>query len=229
MKAASLLGMLFVLASCSGLGPVPTFAPAAPRLAVLRDAALAWHTSPAVDQIQGLRLLEDAPRPARRTLAVLYSIARANPRLGPLDALMLASAAVERAQGAGLDPEFFCATILQESAFSPVALSSAAAVGIAQFTLDTAATYGVDPFDWDDALRGAALLLAGYTETYRDARQDPYVLALAAYNAGPGAVARYHGIPPYRETREYIDDIIDRWSRIVDRERGPRASREAAL
>jgi soluble lytic murein transglycosylase-like protein len=44
---------------------------------------------------------------------------------------------------------------------------------------------------------------------------NPYAAALAAYNAGPGAVDAYHGIPPYPETREYIDDIVDRWAKIT--------------
>jgi soluble lytic murein transglycosylase-like protein len=44
---------------------------------------------------------------------------------------------------------------------------------------------------------------------------NPYTAALAAYNAGPGAVDAYHGVPPYKETRDYIDDIVDRWARIA--------------
>ena len=60
--------------------------------------------------------------------------------------------------------------------------------------------------------RGAS----AYLDDYRDS-DDPYSSALAAYNAGPGAVAAYHGVPPYRETREYITDVHDRWSRMVGR------------
>lgn len=191
------------------------------RLPGLRDAVQGWHIPAPVEQLRGLRLLADAPKPAPLTLAVVHFIVRANPRLGPLDALVLATDAVRRAQDVGIDPAFFCATILQESAFSPDAVSGAAAVGIAQFTLETAASYGVDPFDWRDALRGAAFLLAAYTETYSRASQDRYVLALAAYNAGPGAVEHYRGVPPYPETREYIADIIDRWARILAWERRP--------
>jgi soluble lytic murein transglycosylase-like protein len=212
MKAVTLLGLLAATAlSACRPAPQSLVFPPAPRLSVLRDSILAWHVPPAAAQIYGLRLLDDAPRPARATLAVVRFIARANPRLSAPDALMLATVAVRSADDAGIDPQFFCATILQESAFAPEALSVAGAVGIAQFTLETAAAYGVDPFDWHDALRGSALLLASYAQAYR----GRYALALAAYNAGPGAVARYHGVPPYPETREYIGDIIDRWARIV--------------
>lgn len=215
MKLAALLALTFLalLTGCVPQAESPGGSPEV-RLRALRDAALSWHSPPAVSQIGGLRLLDDAPRPAPLALAVVRFIRRANPRLDSLDALMLADIAIARAQGVGIDPAFFCATLLQESAFSPWALSSAAAVGIAQFTLETAAAYGVDPFDWRDALRGSSFLLASYVETYHHAREDEYVLALAAYNAGPGAVDRYGGVPPYPETREYIGDIIDRWARI---------------
>ncbi len=133
-------------------------------------------------------------------------------------ALELVDEAIVAARANGLNPEFFCATLLQESAFDPDALSSAGAVGIAQFTLDTAASLHVDPFDPSDAIRGSAELLASYVRAYTGIYPDPYALALAAYNAGPGSVERYHGVPPYPETRQYIADIYDRWARILSDE-----------
>ncbi len=105
--------------------------------------------------------------------------------------------------------------LLQESAFSPDAMSPAGAVGIGQFTLDTAADAGVDPFDWRSAMDGSAALMGGYVREYDGVYPDPYAAALAAYNAGPGTVAYYHGVPPYPETRDYIGDIYDRWARII--------------
>jgi soluble lytic murein transglycosylase-like protein len=127
---------------------------------------------------------------------------------------MLATHAETVADGAGLDYGFFSATLLEESAFAPDALSSAGAVGIAQFTLETADGYGIDPFDWRDAMAGAARLLRHYLDDYTGHYPDPYAAALAAYNAGPGAVAQYDGVPPYPETQAYIADIYDRWARI---------------
>jgi len=102
---------------------------------------------------------------------------------------------------------------------APRALSSAGAIGIAQFEIGTADDHGVDPFDPYRAIPGAASLLASYVAAYRAAYANPYAIALAAYNAGPGAVAYYRGVPPYPETREYIELIYERWARIAGYER----------
>ena len=194
--------------------------PPPPRLEALPAYALGWSLPHATGCIRGLRLLWDAPVPAAPALAVTRSIVRSNPRLDPFEALQLAVEARRQAYAAGLDEDFFAATILQESAFDRGALSAAGAVGIAQFTLETAAGEGVDPFDWHDALRGSAALLGRYRRAYEGAYPDPYAAALAAYNAGPGNVAYYRGVPPFAETREYVSDIYDRWSRLIRDETG---------
>ena len=131
---------------------------------------------------------------------------------------MLADLAVAAAQRHELNAEFFAATLLQESAFDPDAISSAGAAGIAQFMFDTAQSYGVNPFDVQSAINGSAELLSEYVGAYQN-QGDPYALALAAYNAGPAAVAHYHGVPPYPETQTYIDDVYERWARILRDER----------
>lgn len=182
---------------------------------VLEDRALSWRVPAAAADIRGLRLLYDTPLLHGPTLAVVRSIVRSNHRLDPFDALVFATAAVRIARDHRLDYGFFCGTLLQESAFDPDARSSAGAVGIAQFTLATASDYGIDPFDWREAMEGSASLLGRYVNAYDGVYPDPYATALAAYNAGPGTVAYYKGIPPYPETRAYIGDIEDRWSRIV--------------
>jgi hypothetical protein len=189
--------------------------PAAVRIDALRDAALSWHIPPPVRSIRGIRLLIDAPRASSPILRVVRSIVRANPRIGPMDALALAVVARDAAQREGVNPEFIAATLLQESAFDPNAISSAGAYGIAQFTVPTARFYGVDPFDPRAAITGATHVLATYLTRYAHAGGDPYALALAAYNAGPGTVSYYHGVPPYRETREYIADVDERWARLL--------------
>jgi soluble lytic murein transglycosylase-like protein len=184
----------------------------------LRDAALSWHIPPPVGVMRGLRLCMDAGRTAPPAMKVAREVMRTNPRIGAVDALLLSTAVLERARERDLSPQFLAATLLQESAFDPSAVSSAGAVGIAQFTVPTAMEYGVDPWEPRSSIDGAARLLAAYLADYRDRTdEDPYALALAAYNAGPAAVAKYGGVPPYAETREYIVDVRDRWSRMVGR------------
>jgi soluble lytic murein transglycosylase-like protein len=181
----------------------------------LETALESWRLPRKAETLRGLRLLYDIRTPAKPALAVTRSIVRANPRLDSLDALVLATRAIGAARSEGLDYGFFCAILLQESVFDPRALSRAGAVGIAQFTLDTADAVGVDPFDWRDAMRGSAALLGDYLRAYDGVYDDPYAATLAAYNAGPLAVRRYHGVPPYHETREYIGLVYVRWSRII--------------
>lgn len=154
---------------------------------------------------------------------------RANHRIDPFDGLVLVTHAVGLAREHHVPYEFFAATLLQESGFDPGALSPAGAVGIAQFTLETADVEGVDPFDWSDAMRGSARLLGRYVGAYDGRYPDPYAATMAAYNAGPGVVERYGGVPPYPETIDYIGDIYDRWARIDrDATGGGRRARQRA-
>jgi soluble lytic murein transglycosylase-like protein len=193
-----------------------TFAAPGARIDGVRDAALSWHVPTQVGLIRGLRLCMDASRRSPLRIKVAREMMRTNPRIDAVDALLLSATVFDVARERKLPPQFLAATLLQESAFDPTAMSPAGAIGIAQFTVATAAVYGVDPWDPDSAIDGAARVLAAYLADYR-ASDDPYAWTLAAYNAGPGAVAAYHGVPPYRETRDYIIDVRDRWSRMVGR------------
>ncbi len=183
------------------------------------DSALSWHLPAYANVIYGLRPLQDGPPTRSVTLAITQVALRTNPKLAPIDALQLADATVRAARAQELPPEFLAATLLQESAFDPRALSAAGAIGIAQFMPDTAQGAGIDPFDPFDAIGGAATLLGSYVRTYDRIYPNPLTAALAAYNAGPGAVAAYGGIPPYAETREYVNDVIDRWAKITAAEK----------
>ena len=192
------------------------FNPGWVRIDVLRDAVLSWHIPVAAPLTRGARIYMDAPHGSGQLSATVRSIMRTNPRLSAFDALELADRTLRAARRSGLDPGFLAATLLEESAYNPSAVSPAGAVGIGQFMVGTADGFGIDPFDPYPAIDATAQLLAAYVALYRtQGAGDPYALALAAYNAGPGAVARYGGVPPYAETLEYIADIRERWSRIV--------------
>jgi soluble lytic murein transglycosylase-like protein len=111
----------------------------------------------------------------------------------------------------GLNVSLFLAQIRQESGFNPNARSCVGALGIAQIMPATARSWGVNPHNPYEALNGAAKAMAGYYKTYRNqgyTHSASYRMALAAYNAGPGAVHRYKGVPPYRETQRYVKNIM---------------------
>lgn len=106
-----------------------------------------------------------------------------------------------------LDEELFLALIYQESRFNACARSPAGAIGLTQLMPGTAAELGVNPYDIDGNLRGGARYLKQQLSSFGGNTS----LALAAYNAGPGSVQTYGGIPPFRETRSYVAEIQQKW------------------
>lgn len=198
----------------------PGTAIAFPRIDHLRNVASSWPRIEAhVDGIYGARPLYDGGKVPGAQLAITRAILHTNLQIEPAAALRFAGETVRAARRHDIAPEFLAALLLQESAYDPRALSSAGAVGVGQFTLGTASDYGVDPFDPDASIDGAGALIGGYVAAYRGRHADPYAVALAAYNAGPGAVEQYGGVPPYHETREYIADIADRQARVYSYEK----------
>lgn len=103
----------------------------------------------------------------------------------------------------GVPASLLAAVAKQESGFDPQAVSSAGAEGLMQLMPSTASGLGVNPYDPQQAIDGAAQLLSSYLQQYNGS----VPLSLAAYNAGPGAVAEYGGIPPYTQTQDYVQDI----------------------
>jgi len=114
----------------------------------------------------------------------------------------LRALAAQDATDAGFPAAIFVAQIDQESGFNPHALSPKGAEGIAQIEPATAAAWGVDPWNPEAALRAAANAMAGYLRQFGSVD-----LALAAYDAGPGAVQQYGGVPPFEETQRYVRNI----------------------
>ncbi|MEQ6247900.1 lytic transglycosylase domain-containing protein [Sulfitobacter sp. HNIBRBA3233] len=102
----------------------------------------------------------------------------------------------------GIPEDLFLRLVQQESGWNPSARSHKGALGLAQLMPETARTLRVDPGDPAQNLEGGARYLRQQYNTFGTWR-----LALAAYNAGPGAVKKYGGIPPYRETKNYVKII----------------------
>ena len=118
--------------------------------------------------------------------------------------------AVAVARKHGLDPDLVLAVVGVESAFRPRAVSSKGAQGLMQLMPRTAASLGVeDAFDPEQNLDGGVRHLGSLLAQY----DGDVERALAAYNAGEGAVARHGGIPPFRETREYVKRVLERYER----------------
>jgi Transglycosylase SLT domain len=105
---------------------------------------------------------------------------------------------------------FFQAMIKVESNYRQGAVSRAGALGLAQLMPGTAADLAVDPADPIENLDGGARYLLDQMQRFGSLE-----LALAAYNAGPAAVARHGGIPPYPETRSHVTRVMTAWGRIL--------------
>jgi soluble lytic murein transglycosylase-like protein len=109
------------------------------------------------------------------------------------------------AQLHGVDKDLVHSVIQQESGYNPHAVSRSGAQGLMQLMPSTAKSLGVsNPRDPEQNIEGGVRLLKGLLNQYR----GNIPLALAAYNAGSGAVQKYQGIPPYRETQHYVKSIL---------------------
>ena len=103
----------------------------------------------------------------------------------------------------GVPEDLFLRLVAQESGWNASAKSHKGAIGLAQLMPGTARGLNVNPHDPAQNLDGGARYLAKQYQTFKSWR-----LALAAYNAGPGAVEKYGGVPPYKETRGYVKAIL---------------------
>jgi len=113
----------------------------------------------------------------------------------------------------GIDRFLIAAVMKAESNFDPYAVSPAGARGIMQLMPETARSLGVvDSFDPVQNIAGGTLYLAKQLREFNDLS-----LALAAYNAGPEAVRRHGGIPPYRETQDFVQKVTFHYRRYAGR------------
>jgi soluble lytic murein transglycosylase-like protein len=124
----------------------------------------------------------------------------------------------ELAETYDLHPALIHSIIAAESNYQANAVSHKGAIGLMQLMPDTAKELEVDPHRPNENVLGGVKYLREMLERYRG-KPDQLLRALAAYNAGPGAVDRYNGLPPYAETQDYVAKVVRRFLRMT--EKGP--------
>jgi soluble lytic murein transglycosylase-like protein len=122
-----------------------------------------------------------------------------------LDPTAIRSLVADASQANGIPPGLVHAVLMTESAGDPSAISVAGAQGLMQLMPGTSASCGIaNPFDPTENVQCGA----GYLRSLLRRYHNNVTLAVAAYNAGPGAVDRYHGVPPYPETQAYVTRVL---------------------
>lgn len=187
-KAAVPLGAL-------ALGVVLWASPAwSDVIEIAPDGEVAVYAAPTIFTGQGARSIRiESLAPVSRPIPTSTQVSNA-----------IATAAARHA----VSPDLIEAVAWRESRFRQNAVSTAGAVGVMQLMDGTARDLGVDRYDLDQNVNGGAAYLSRMLNRYSgDIR-----LALAAYNAGPGAVDRHRGVPPFRETQAYVAAVLARLS-----------------
>jgi soluble lytic murein transglycosylase-like protein len=161
-------------------------------------------------------------RPHQLSLSQAYAAYAAairyfNPSVDETEARQIVAAILRESWDAHVDPRLVVAVVATESSFDPTARSSAGARGLGQLMPSTAALDNVtDVENIDQNIRGTVLTLRGDIDHYAGwPPQEQYVRAIAAYNAGTGAVDRYGDVPPYDETVNYVYKVIGLWRKLT--------------
>lgn len=146
-------------------------------------------------------------------------IARQNPRLGQAEATRIAQGIIGFSIKYGVDARLIMAMVLCESGFDPNSTSKSGAMGLGQLMPGTAKGMGVgNAYDSIENLYGTVRLVRGHLEKYHaQTGGDPWrslILTLAAYNAGSGAVRKHGGVPPYKETQNYVRKVTAAYKRL---------------
>ncbi|MBA3974449.1 MAG: lytic transglycosylase [Candidatus Solibacter sp.] len=162
-----------------------------PASAVARIESEPDEPKPSVAQAEPLKKIEQ-PKAARTARELVDEMARRN----------------------GLPPEIVHSVAQVESAYQTRAVSPKGAIGVMQLMPGTAKRLGADPHDPEQNIAAGAQLLRELLLKYEN-DPNPVRRALAAYNAGPGAVGKYGGVPPYRETRQYVEKVLERYWKLV--------------
>jgi len=121
----------------------------------------------------------------------------------------------EQAAALALHPDLIFSVIAAESNFDPQAVSHKGAIGLMQLMPETAAGLAVDPHEPTENVQGGTRYLRQLLDRYAG-QPDQLVKAIAAYNAGPGAVDRYRGLPPYAETHAFVRRVIARFLLLAE-------------
>jgi soluble lytic murein transglycosylase-like protein len=154
--------------------------------------AVTVYREPSVFNSRGVSQIQAGPQMWLR---------RASPPIPPPG--LVESTILSAAKRYSIDPTLLTGLAWQESHFRHDAISPKGAVGVMQLMAGTARDLGVDRYDFSQNILGGAAYLRQMLDRYGDAS-----LALAAYNAGPSAIDRYRGIPPFRETKTYVESVM---------------------
>jgi hypothetical protein len=168
-----------------------------------------------VSQVASFEVDEYAPPPPVPSAAPVVAISAPTtvvPEMNqPLDPKRLADEAAKRNNL----PEALIRSIMHaESGFRPDAISPKGAIGLMQLMPGTAQELHADPRDPKQNVEAGTAYLRSLLVKY-ESHDDQVARAVAAYNAGPGAVDRYHGVPPYRETRDYVIRVLTEYQRSI--------------